>query len=102
MRARRRKRALPWPPSPPPSFPSDPKVVAQRTGEAIVLALTTDLEAPAEDQLGQGLLEIDWLVYRLARLEPELPIGLAARTGELAKRMHEARVHLFPTEAVPA
>lgn len=58
--------------------------------------------APAEDQLAQGLLEADWLAYRLTALERDLPIRLGGRAGELGKRIRAAVRGLFPelTEVV--
>lgn len=99
QKARRRRTALPWPPAPPPNYPSDPRVVRRRTAEALVATLEGDRPAPPEDQLVQGLLEIDWIVYRIASLERDLPRRLAGRAGQLALRIREARVQLFPEAA---
>lgn len=95
-RRSRRRSALPWPPVPPKGYPTDPQVLRQRTAESIVALLEGDQPAPAEDQLAQGLLETDWLGYRLAMLERDLPRRLAGPTGELARRIREARLQLFP------
>ena len=95
-RRSRRRSALPWPPVPPQDFPSDPEVVRRRTIEALVATMEGERPAPAEDQLAQGLLEIDWLAYRLAKLERDLPRRLAGPAAELARRIREARLALFP------
>ena len=99
QRSRRRRSALPWPPIAPAHYPVDPLTVRRRTAEAIVATLEGDQAAPAEDQLAQGLLEIDWIVYRLAALERDLPRRLAGRAAELARRVREARLQLFPEAA---
>lgn len=52
--------------------------------------------APPIDQLAQGLLELDWLAYRLEALERELPRRLAGRASELGSRVRSARRRLFP------
>lgn len=46
----------------------------------------------------QGLLELDWIAYRLEALERDLPSRLAGRAAELGKRIREARRSLFPIE----
>ncbi len=99
QRARRRRSALPWPPIAPAHYPVDPLTVSRRTAEAIVATLEGEQAAPAVDQLAQGLLEIDWIVYRLAALERDLPRRLAGRAAELARRIREARMQLFPEAA---
>lgn len=96
-RASRRRRVVPWPPVAPPSYPADPETVRQRTAAALVSLLEGDHPAPAMDQLSQGLLEVDWLAYRFAALERELPRRLAGRAGELGRVLRAARVRLFPT-----
>jgi hypothetical protein len=78
-------------------FPTDPEVVRRRTIEALVATMEGEVAAPAEDQLAQGLLEVDWIAYRLANLERDLPRRLAGAAGELARRIREARLALFPT-----
>jgi hypothetical protein len=80
----------------PPGFPTDPEVVRRRTVEALIATLEGEPAAPAEDQLAQGLLEVDWIAYRLAMLERDLPRRLAGPTGDLARRIREARQVLFP------
>jgi len=65
----------------------------------LVASLEGEPAAPSEDQLTQGLLEVDWIVFRFASLERDLPRRLAGRTGELARRIREARVQLFPEVA---
>ncbi len=99
QKARRRRSALPWPPIAPAHYPVDPLTVSRRTAEAIVATLEGERAAPAVDQLAQGLLEIDWIVYRLAALERDLPRRLAGRAAELARRIREARMQLFPEAA---
>lgn len=99
QKARRRRTALPWPPAPPPGYPGDPRVTRRRTAEALVASLEGAPAAPPEDQLVQGLLEVDWIVFRFATLERELPRRLAGRTGELARRIRDARAQLFPEAA---
>ncbi len=95
-RRRRRRAALPWPPVAPPGFPADPQTVRRRTAEALVAVLEGDQAAPAEDQLAQGLLELDWLAYHLASLERDLPPRLGARAADLGRRIRTAKVQLFP------
>lgn len=95
--ATRRRRALPWPPSAPPGYPTDPGVVNRRTVEALLAVLDGAAPAPAEDQLAQALLEIDWIAYRLAALERELTrADLAGRAGALAQHLRHARRQVFP------
>lgn len=96
QRRTRRRRALPWPPIAPPSFPTDPETVRRRTAEAMVALLEGDVPAPPEDQLSQGLLELDWITYRLASLERDLPRRLAGPTGALARAVRDARHRCFP------
>jgi hypothetical protein len=95
---RRRRAAVPWPPVAQPGYPADPRVVDRRTAEALVAMLEGRPPAPPIDQLAQGLLEVDWIVYRLAALERDLPRRLAARAGELANAIRRARRRLFPEE----
>lgn len=89
---------MPWPPTAPPNYPSDRREVQRRTAAALVAILEGEPPAPAIDQLVQGLLEIDWLAYRLAALERELPADLAGRATELGRRIRAARRDLFPVE----
>lgn len=93
---KRRRNALPWPPAAPPDYPTDPETVRRRTVEALVAVLNGEPPAPAEDQLAQGILEIDWLAYNIARLEPDLPARLGARAADLAHRLRAARRAVFP------
>ncbi len=95
-RARRRRVALPWPPVAPAGYPRDPIVVRRRTIEALVAVMEGEPAAPPIDQLAQGLLELDWLAYRLEALERELPRRLAGRASELGSRVRSARRRLFP------
>ncbi len=98
QKGRRRRSALPWPPAPPPHYPADPLTVRRRTAEALVATMEGEPAAPPEDQLVQGLLELDWIVFRLAMLERDLPRRLAGRAAQLARRIREARAQLFPIE----
>jgi hypothetical protein len=70
--------------------------VRRRTIEALLATLDGQPPAPAEDQLAQGLLEVEWLSYRLAMLERDLPVRLGGRAAELGKRMREAAHAVFP------
>ncbi|HXF71496.1 MAG TPA: hypothetical protein VNO79_02670 [Actinomycetota bacterium] len=71
-------------------------MLRRRTAEALVHTLEGAQPAPAEDQLAQGLLEVDWISFHLAALERHLPRRLAGRAAELARRMRQARADLFP------
>jgi hypothetical protein len=93
---KRRRRAAPWPPVAPPSYPIDPETVRRRTAEALVALLEGDQPAPAEDQLAQALLEVDWIGYHLEALERDLPPRLGGRASELGRRIREAKRALFP------
>lgn len=93
---RQRRRALPWPPVAPPGYPTDPEAVKRRTVEALVELLDGREPAPPEDQLAQGLLELDWIAYALAALEKDLAPALGARAAELARRIRLARKAAFP------
>lgn len=97
-KARRHRRAiaLPYPPLAPDGYPHDPELVRRRTAEALAAALAGAPAAAPIDQLAQGILELDWIVYRLRALERELPTKLAGRAGELAKEVGGARARLFP------
>lgn len=103
QRRRRSRNAMPWPPTAPASYPQDPETLRRRTAEALTLVLSEGIAAPPEDQLQQGLLELDWLGYRLRMLERDLPRRLAARAGELGRQVQLHRRRLFPTveEATP-
>lgn len=87
---------MPNPPVAPPGYPEDPEVVRRRTVEALMAVLDGRQPAPPEDQLAQGLLELDWIAFRFAALEGDLTPRLAGRTGELSKLIRAARRQTFP------
>lgn len=92
------RRAIPWPPSPPEVRPPDPESMNRRTAEALVIALASGEAVAPEEQLAQGLIELDWIAYQIARLERDLPCRLAGRAGELAKGVQAVRARCFPVE----
>lgn len=93
---RRAKATLNYPALAPEGYPTDPAIVRRRTAEALVAALAGEPAAPPVDQLTQGILEVEWLAFRLAKLEPDLPRHLGGRAGELSKRIRAAKADCFP------
>jgi len=74
----------------------DPETLRRRTAEALTRVLSEDTVAPPEDQLLQGLLELDWIGYRLQALERQLPRRLAGRAADLGRQVVAMKRRLFP------